>query len=110
MSRYVILFLPVVFAVGAQLLIKAASFHPVRSFSWVLVIFFSIFCYLLAFVLYSNTVRHFSISIASPVNTLAVMVVVILAGVFIWGETLSFRQIVGMLLGVVALLLLSYDA
>lgn len=109
MSRYVILFLPVVFAVGAQLLIKAASFHPIRSSSWLLVIFFSVCCYLFAFVLYSNTVRHFSISIASPVNTLAVMLAVILAGVFLWGETLSFRQVVGILLGIVALFLLSYE-
>lgn len=106
MQRYAILFLPVVFTVTAQLLVKNASFHPVRSSSWVVAIVLSIACYLLAFVLYSNTVRHFPISIASPVNTLAVMVVVVAAGTFFWGEALNTRQIVGLFLGVISLVLL----
>lgn len=109
MCRYMILFLPVIFSVAAQLLVKAASFHPIRSSPWLVVIALSIFCYLFAFLLYTNTIRHFSISVASPVNTLAVMVTVVLAGVFLWGESLSYRQMVGLLLGLISLILISYE-
>ena len=106
MSRYFLLFLPVIFSTAAQLLIKHAAFKELRSIGWYVAIGWSIIAYFLAFALYSVAVRHFAISVASPVNTISVMLLVVLGGVVFWGESFGLRQVCGLSLGIFALLLL----
>ena len=106
MSKYVILFLPVFFSTIAQILVKQSSFKELRSFSWYIVMGGSLVAYFFAFGLYAVTLRHFAISVASPVNTISVMLLVVISGIVLWGEPLGIRQVSGLLLGCVALLLL----
>lgn len=106
MHKVIILFLPVVFSSLAQILLKVASQNVVKSLKWYVVIGSSIAAYVVAFVLYSITVRYYPISVASPVNTIAVMLLVAICGLVIWHEPLDLRQILGIGLGVIALLLM----
>lgn len=106
MQKYLFLFLPVIFSTAAQLLIKYAALKEIRSLTWFLVMGWSIIAYFLAFALYSVAVRHFPISVASPVNTIAVMLLVVLSGLFFWGESFNIRQTCGLGLGILSLLLL----
>jgi len=106
MSKYIILFLPVIFSTIAQILVKQSSLKELRSLSWFIVMGWSLAAYFLAFGLYAVTLRYFAISVASPINTISVMLLVVISGVVFWGEPLGGRQASGLLLGGVALLLL----
>ena len=66
----------------------------------------SLLAYFMAFILYSIAVRQFPVSIVSPINTIAVMLVVTAGGALFWGEAIGVRQIIGILLGGMSLILL----
>jgi multidrug transporter EmrE-like cation transporter len=106
MSKYTYLFLPVLFSVAAQLLIKHASLKELRTPIWTLIITGSVFAYLLAFIFYTITLRFFPISIASPVNTILVMVFVVLGGIYVWDEPWGIQRTLGVFLGVASLIIL----
>lgn len=105
-TKYFFLLIPVVFSALAQVLLKVASTKQPNTFSWFMVMALSVAVYFLAFFFYSNALKLFPISLASPVNTIAVMLLVIMAGVLIWGEPLSLQKGTGVLLGVASLLVL----
>lgn len=108
MSKYVILVVPIIFSTTAQLLIKVASQKPYSSFGWFCFIALSLVSYVLAFVFYSVAVRYFPISVASTVNTVSVMLLVIIFGVVLWSESLNVTQILGICLGFVSVALILY--
>lgn len=104
--KYLILFIPVIFSTAAQILVKLAAGQTVKSTPWLIYMGASVVSYGLAFVLYSIAVRYFPISIASPVNTLSVMVIVFAAGILL-GELVTAKQYLGVAFGVVAILLIT---
>ena len=106
MYKYIVLFLPIIFSTVAQILVKQASVQELKSVSWYLAIGCSLAAYILAFGLYALALRYFAISVASPINTISVMLLVVVSGVVFWGEPFGYRQGSGLLLGGVALLLL----
>lgn len=110
MHKILILFIPVVFSTGAQLLLKVASRYDTRSVSWSVVIGLSIAAYFVAFLLYSITVRYFPISVAGPVNTIAVMLLVAFFGIAVWHEPFEAKRILGIGFGIAALLLMVPDS
>ena len=109
MMKYVILFLPVIFSVIAQILVKVASEYEIKAPIWLLFISLSIFAYMLAFVLYSYALRFFPISLASPVNMIAVMIFVVIIGVIFLGEAFSLGKIFGIFFGIISILFICYD-
>jgi len=50
-------------------------------------------------VLYSFTVRNFPITVASPINTIAVMIIVFLLAALLFGETISAQKVLGIVFG-----------
>ncbi|MGR0482012.1 MAG: hypothetical protein ACTFAL_11575 [Candidatus Electronema sp. V4] len=106
MQKYFILVLPVLFSAAAQLLIKQAALKEWKSAAWLLTMGGSITAYLLAFAAYSVTIRYFPISVASPVNTILVMLLVVSGGAVFWNEPFGLRQAAGAALGISSLLLL----
>ncbi|MCW5198490.1 hypothetical protein VU06_01925 [Desulfobulbus sp. F3] len=66
----------------------------------------SVAAYLFAFAAYSVTVRYFPVSVASPVNTIFVMLLVVSGGAVFWNEPFGLRQAAGAALGISSLLLL----
>lgn len=106
MQKYFVLFAPVFFSAAAQLLLKLAALKKWKSTAWLLAMSSSIAAYLLAFVLYSVAVRYFPVSLASPVNTISVMLLVIIGGILFYGEPFGLRQTLGMVFGALSMLLL----
>ena len=106
MRKYLFLFLPVLFSTAAQLLIKQAALQKWKSMGWLLAMGGSILAYILAFVLYSVTVRYFPVSVASPVNTILVMLLVIAGGVVFWQEPFGMQRAIGAILGIISLVLI----
>lgn len=103
MQKCFFLFMPVLFSAAAQLLIKQAALKEWKSMGWLLTMGSSVLCYILAFALYSVTVRYFPVSVASPVNTILVMLLVIAGGIFFWQEPFGMRRAIGAILGIIAL-------
>lgn len=90
---------------AAQICMKLATSHEVLRLPWVSLIFLSIFSYSLSFLMYYLALKHFPISRVSPIMTVGVVMLVVLFGVFA-GEVLSLQQILGILLGILAIILL----
>ena len=106
MQKYFFLFAPVLFSVAAQLLIKQAALKEWKSMGWLLTMGGSILAYILAFALYSVAVRYFPVSVASPVNTILVMLLVIMGGVVFWQEPFGIQRVMGAVLGILSLILM----
>ena len=106
LKKYLVLFAPVIFSTVAQLLLKQAGLKELKSTAWLLTMGGSVAMYGLALALYSVALRYFPVSLVSPVNTIACMLLVILGGTFFWSEPFSVRQVLGTLLGVLSMLLI----
>ena len=107
MNKYILLLLPIISSITAQITIKFAGKYTLYSSKWIILMLISIVFYLISFVLYSFAVRHFPISIASAINTVAVMVGVYIIGIFFLSETKNMLSFIGVLLGVVSVILIS---
>ncbi|MCK5249985.1 MAG: EamA family transporter [Spirochaetaceae bacterium] len=105
MSAIIMVPFGILFSAGAQLLIKKSAVFDFLTPPWILWIGAGLVSYGVSFVLYSFILKSLPISRVSPVMAVGVMIVVVLGGMF-WGETLHFRQIAGILMGIGAILLL----
>ena len=104
--RFAVLFMPVIFSAAAQLLVKGAANYEIKTTNWMILIGLSLVSYVVAFVLYSFTVRNFPITIASPINTIAVMLIVFILAALLFGEVISAQKVLGVMLGLIAIILL----
>jgi drug/metabolite transporter (DMT)-like permease len=104
--KFSVLFMPVIFSAAAQLLVKGAAKYEIKTSSWLVFIGLSLVSYVVAFVLYSFTVRNFPISIASPINTIAVMIIVFILAALLFGEVITAQKVLGIVLGLIAIILL----
>jgi drug/metabolite transporter (DMT)-like permease len=102
---YANLILAIALTASAQILVKLASAAELRSSKWMSLIASSLLVYGIAFIVYSSAVRTFPITVAGPVSTIAVMVIVCIAGVCL-GEVMTMKQCLGILFGLVAVVLL----
>ena len=104
--KFSVLFMPVIFSAAAQLLVKGAAKYEIKTSNWLIFIGLSLVSYVVAFVLYSFTVRNFPITVASPINTIAVMIIVFLLAALLFGETISAQKVLGIVFGLTAIILL----
>ena len=104
--KFLVLFMPVIFSAAAQLLVKGAAKYEIKTNNWLIFIGLSLVSYVMAFVLYSFTVRNFPISIASPINTIAVMIIVFILAALLFGEVITAQKVLGIVVGLIAIILL----
>ena len=107
MSKVLLIVLGIAASALAQILLKKsgafAFFQDSRFFLYFLSGGLS---YVIAFGLYAYILKVYDISKISPVMTIGTMLMVFAAGVFLFGEQVSVRQIVGVGLGLVSILLI----
>jgi multidrug transporter EmrE-like cation transporter len=82
------------FSAIAQLGLKLLSNYSAWSVKWMLGMTGCVASYGMAFLLYSYILRHAKITVAGPLMTVGVVCVVVIGGL-IMGESVSFRQCVG---------------
>ena len=104
--KFSVLFMPVIFSAAAQLLVKGAAKYEIKTTNWLIFIGLSLVSYMMAFGLYSFTVRNFPISIASPINTIAVMIIVFILAALLFGEVITAQKVLGIVFGLIAIILL----
>src|SRR5438445_10226085 len=91
--KFSVLFMPVIFSAAAQLLVKGAASYEIKTSNWLIFIGLSLVSYVVAFVLYSFTVRNFPITVASPINTIAVMISVFLLPALLFRENIYAQKL-----------------
>lgn len=104
--KYILATLSVILAALAQVLIKSASLNDVYAKKWIVLILSSMAIYGLAFLLQSYVFRLFPLSKIGPASAIAVMTLVFVCGIMIFGESIQAKQIIGILLGVVSIYLI----
>lgn len=104
--KYLLASLSILSAVFAQILIKKASFYQFAEKKWVIFILFSIFFYAITFLTQTFVIRFFPISKILPVSAIAIMILIFLSGILFFGETVNIKQIIGIALGVISILLI----
>ena len=89
----------------AQILLKRATLFEARETLWMFCIAGSALSYLTSFIAYYLALRQFSISRISPLMTVGVVMIVVAYGYWM-GETVTARQSLGIIFGVVSILLI----
>lgn len=90
---------------SAQIALKIISRFDVWSLNWIIGISLSILLYLAAFIVYSYILRFYNISIVSPLMTISVLSIIVVAGILL-GEVVSLRQFFGLVLSLFSVILL----
>jgi drug/metabolite transporter (DMT)-like permease len=104
--KYILAILSIISAVVAQVLVKNASLTDLYGRKWILLILASITVYGIAFILQSYVFRFFPLSKIGPPSAIAVMVLVFGCGVWLFGDTVQTKQILGVILGVISIYLI----
>lgn len=104
--KYFLALMGVIFAVAAQILLKYASLSTSMSKKWLIYTIFSAISYAIAFVFQSYIYKYFPLSKIAPTLSTAIVLFVIIIGVWLFNETLQTKQIIGILLGAVSIYLI----
>jgi multidrug transporter EmrE-like cation transporter len=89
----------------AQVLLKKAAEFEIRTSSWVLWMGLSAASYTVSFVAYSRILKYFALNKIYPAMTVAQIIVITLCGLWL-GEAVDGRQLLGLLLGILAIYLI----
>ena len=104
--KYFIVIFGVISAVLAQILIKNASLNVFFEKKWFVFMSLSLTAYGLAFILQSYIFKFFPLSKIAPVMAISVMILIFISGVWLYGEEINIKQIIGVFLGIVSIYLI----
>ena len=104
--KYLIIAAGVLLTVSAQVLVKFTSFHEFWSKKFMLFIGLSVVVYALAFWAQAYLMRLLPLSKVGPVMSIATMLLVFTCGVWLFSEHVGVKQVVGLILGAIAIYLI----
>ncbi|MDL2309163.1 hypothetical protein LJC68_02335 [Bacteroidales bacterium OttesenSCG-928-B11] len=104
--KYLIVSLGVLLTVMAQVFVKVSANYQLWSSKFILFIGTSMITYCLAFLVQSYVVRLFPLSKVSPAMSIATMLLIVIAGVFLFQEVINVKQITGLALGMASVYLI----
>lgn len=99
--------LGIALSVCAQIALKYAGKSEPRSLAWAGLMLGAMCAYGTSFLVYSVLLRQHDLSKASPLMAAAVALLASLAGLVVFGESLSLRRIAGLVLAIAAIALLA---
>lgn len=76
-------------------LLKSSAIHSFLSIKWFAFVFSSMLLYFAVFIMYSILLKHFELSKLYPLYTALSVILVMLSGVYFFGEELSPFKIIG---------------
>lgn len=89
----------------AQVLLKQAAPHEIRSTPWLMFMGLAAASYTLSFVLYSQVLKYYPLNKVYPAMTVAQIILITLYGLMV-GEVIEARQALGLLFGIVSIYLI----
>ncbi len=105
MGIYILVGSGIILSASAQIFLKISAMHEIKDYRWVGLVVLSVCFYGLAFFIYSLVLKHFPISIISPIMTVGTVGLVVVSGVLM-GEILTLYQVAGLILGLVSIVLI----
>jgi multidrug transporter EmrE-like cation transporter len=107
MSELLLVLLGVLSSTLAQIMLKKSSeFEYLQGVDFFTYFIFGAAFYVVSFGSYAYLLKVFNISKISPIMTIATMIAAVIAGVFIFREDIALRQIFGIALGALSILLI----
>lgn len=104
--KYLLVSISILSAVFAQILIKKATLFQFAEKRWFVLIFFSLLLYATAFFTQTFILRMFPLSKILPVSAIAIMILIFVSGIFFFGESANYKQMMGVVLGVISIILI----
>lgn len=104
--KYLVVAIGVLLTVSAQVLLKTTSLYELWSKKFILFVGASMLTYCLAFLAQSYVLRLFPLSKVSPAMSIATMMLVVVFGVLLFNEQIVLKQVIGIVLGGVAVYLI----
>ena len=98
MTRYILVLFGVLITAIAQVLLKRSSGIQTWSRQWFIFLILGLFLYVLSLGLYFYILKPFPLSKIYPFMTISVILLITCYGFFI-GENITFRHLIGILLG-----------
>ena len=107
MHNYLLIIFGILSSALAQIMLKkSGEFNFFSESSFFKYFIMGGIFYGLSFGLYAYLLKIFTLSKISPVMTIGTMLIVVFAGVVVFRENVSIRQIIGVLVGVVSIILI----
>ena len=107
MLKLVLVFLGIVTSALAQVMLKKSTgFTFLKELDFFIFFILGGLFYLFSFGIYAYVLKIYSISKISPVMTIGTMLFVVLAGILFFRESISTKQIVGIILGMASVILM----
>lgn len=107
MIKYFLIFFGILASGLAQIMLKkSSSFAFLKEWNFFLYFVLGGFFYVFSFGIYAYVLKMFDMSKISPIMTIGTMLLVVIAGVVFFRESLTLRQIIGVLLGFVSIVLI----
>ena len=89
----------------AQVLLKKASYHDIKTSPWLVYMGISAVSYGVSFILYSRVLKYYPLNKIYPAMTVAQIILITLYGLWI-GEVISGRHSLGLLFGMLSIYLI----
>ena len=107
MNRIFLVLLGVLTSGMAQIMLKKSSqFEFLKQFDFFKFFFLGGLFYVISFALYTYILKIFDLSRISPIMTIATMLLVVAAGWLFFKETVTTRQLLGIFLGALSIILM----
>jgi len=106
MIKFIFIALGILSSAIAQMFIKQASTLPFENVKYYIYFCLAGLFYVVSFGLYTLVLRYFPITKISPVMTLGTMTMVIVFGILMFNEIITIKQLIGMVIGAVAIVLI----
>lgn len=107
MIKFILVGLGVLTSALAQIMLKkSSSFFFLKEYNFFFYFVLGGLFYVVSFGIYAYALKIFDLSKISPVMTIGTMLLVVLAGIFVFREDISSRQLLGIALGVVSIALI----
>ena len=107
MLKYGLILIGIITSGAAQIMLKkSSSFVFLKDFNFFKYFILGGLFYAFSFGIYAYVLKMFTISKISPVMTIGTMLLVVIAGALVFKEAVSVKQILGIVVGVIAIFLI----
>jgi len=104
--KYLLIFLAIMLTAIAQVSIKKGTFYTLQQKEFYIFISIGAVLYIGTFFLQVYLLRYFDVSKLTPILTIASMLLIVVFGMILFGESISLKQGAGIFIGAISIYLI----
>ena len=104
--KFLLIFLTIMLTAVAQVSLKKGTFYTLQQKEFYIFVSLGAVLYIGTFFLQVYLLRYFDVSKLTPVLTIASMLLIVVLGMFLFGESISIKHGAGIFLGAIAIYLI----